>query len=157
MKLIITEGQYNELLVNKSVNENFKPAEFFDKIYGTNLAQKYNFSPLTEKIIWKSWLKCRDTEDCEDFYMSFHFLPKIFPYVDYSNIDSHILYNIMHGVLSGFNTHDIIRFSVNKIPYWKNTAQKKLEKQLPEDVLKNINWVLSPHTIKIIKKRFSIE
>lgn len=157
MKVIITEEQFRLLTENQSDDENFKPARFFDQIYGTNLAQKYDLSPLNEELIWKLWLKCRDKDECEDFYKTFKFLPKIFPYVDYSKVDMETLYSIMHGVLSEFNKEDIIFFSINKVPYFRNLAQKKLEEQLPEDVRKNINWVFSPHTIKIIKKRFSIE
>lgn len=149
----MTEDQLKT--IKTLINENFKPAEVFDKIYGTDLSHKYDLSPYGENEIWDRWLKYMDG-DKEPFNETLWILEKSFPWVNIKKYDNKIKNDIMLGMVSGFNPEDIYFFSIQKVPYYKNIEQKKLEKELPVEVVNNINWVLSPGSIQKIRNRFNL-
>jgi hypothetical protein len=157
MKIVITETQLEELSKTKPETFNKKPAELFDKKYGTKLSKRYSFVPYTEMELQKKWDKCILTENCDELGKCFEVIEKNFPYVKYGILGDETKYNILCGMLSRFNPQDILFFSISKVPYFLNKPQKELEEKLPDDVRNDIQWVLSPSSIDIIKNKFSIK
>ena len=161
MKIIITEEQFDDIFGKKKRIPNDKPALNFDKLYGTNLSQQYDFSPYTEDEIWDRWTSysnyAKFDGDPKPFLETLKILPKAFPYIDVNKYDVDTKRDIMLGMVSGFNPEDIYYFSILKVPYYKNIEQKLLEEKLPPEVTQKIQWVLSPSSIEVIKNRFSVE
>jgi hypothetical protein len=135
---------------------NNKPAENFDKLYGTKLSKSYDFSPYTEDEVWDFWVDCRDEKNCENFNKVMDMLPEKFPYIDVSKLDYKTKKDILVGMVSGFNPEDIYFFSVLGVGYSQNVEQKELEMEIPYEVTKNIHWVLSPGSIKVIRTKFTM-
>jgi len=156
----ILEGMGDDVFGKKKRIPNDKPALNFDRLYGTNLSQEYDFTPYTEDEIWDRWTSHsnygRFDGDPKPFYETLKILPKAFPYIDVKKYDKEVQRNIMLGMVSGFNPEDIYYFSVLKVMAYKNIEQKLLEEKLPSEVAHNIQWVLSPGSIQIIKDKFSI-
>ena len=156
MKVKITEEQFKQIILEGyNPKFNHKPSEEFDKIYGTKLSLKYDFSPYTEEEVWERWLLFRDEGIKEPFIETLKILRGAFPFVDINKLDLNTRKDIMLGMVSGFNQEDIIFFSIYKVPYVRNFEQKDLESKLPPEVVDNIQWVLSPNTIEIIKNKFN--
>lgn len=156
MKIIITESQY-DWLVKKQIEVNSKPSVIFDQLYDTNLSQQYDFgNGLTSDDVWGMWVKCRDDNDCDDILEISNRLQTIFPYINTSKLTDRQKVEIIIGMSSEFNASDIVSFAVNKIYADNNVEQKRLEKQLPKEVVRNIQWVLSQHSIDIIRSKFGI-
>lgn len=159
-KDILEDKDWESIFGKDRTWHNDKPALNFDKMYGTQLSQEYDFSPYTEDEIWARW--CRYSNygnfngDPKPFIETLKILPKAFPYIDVTKYDKEVQKNIMLGMVSGFNPEDIYYFSVLKVMAYKNIEQKKLEEKLPPEVARNIQWVLSPGSIQIIKDKFSI-
>lgn len=153
MRIIISEEQVNKL-------KNFKPSKFFDNLYKTNLSYEYDLRPYNEDEIWDKWMKYSNNGnfdgDIEPFLEVLKILPKSFPYIDVSKLNLDQKKDILLGMVSGFNPEDIYYFTVLKIKYHNNIEQHNLEQQLPKEVVKNINWVLSPSSIEIIKNKFNL-
>ena len=156
MNILITENQYNRL-VKEQREINSKPAVTFDLLYGTNLSQQYDFGDgLSSDDVWNMWVKCRDSDDCEDLIEVVNRLETIFPYIDASKLTDRQKVEIIMGMASEFNPFDIVSFAVHKIYGDNNLEQKRLIKQLPPDVVHNIQWVLSQHSMDIIRSKFDI-
>ena len=157
MNILITESQYNKL-IKKHVEINSKPAVIFDELYGTELAQQYDFGgDLTSDDVWNMWARCRENEnDCEDIVEMTKRLPVIFPYIDATKLTTREKVEVLMGMSSEYNAFDIVSFVVHKIYGSNNLEQKRLEKQLPPEVARNIQWVLSQHSMDIIRAKFGI-
>jgi hypothetical protein len=156
MNIILTESQYCKLLENQ-IEINSKPAVTFDSIYGTNLSQQYDFGDgLTSDDVWGMWVKCRDYDDCDDILELSNRLQTIFPYINTSKLTNKQKVEILMGMSSEFNAPDIVSFAVHKIYGDKNIEQKRLTKQLPPEVAYNLQWVLSQHSMDIIRSKFGI-
>lgn len=156
MNIIITEKQYKLLLENDQ-ELNSKPSRYFDEIYGTNLSQTYDFGDgLTSDDVWGMWVKCRDGEDCNDILNLSERLSMIFPYIDTNKLTTRQKIEILMGMASEFNPFDIVSFAVHKIYGDKNIEQKRLLKQLPPEVAHNLQWVLSQHSLDIVRSKFGI-
>lgn len=135
---------------------NHMASYIFDKLYGTNLSKQYDFGQYTEEEIWKYWLKCRDEKDCKQFIKSFEILPTSFPYVDFSKVDNDFKSKVLQGMVSRYNPFDIIYFINGGVTHEDNIEQKKLIDMLPLGNMKRFGWLLSPHSIEIIKNKFDI-
>ena len=153
---MITESQYNKL-IKEHIEINSKPARVFDELYGTELAQQYDFGDnLTSDDVWDMWVSCRENEDCDNILELTKRLPVIFPYINTSKLTTRQKVEILMGMASEFNAFDIVSFAVHKIYGDQNIEQKRLEKQLPREIARNIQWVLSQHSMNIIRAKFGI-
>ena len=153
---MITESQYNKL-IKEHIEINSKPARVFDELYGTELAQQYDFGgDLTSDDVWDMWVTCRENEDCNNILELTKRLPVIFPYINTSKLTTRQKVEILMGMASEFNAFDIVSFAVHKIYGDQNIEQKRLEKQLPREIARNIQWVLSQHSMNIIRAKFGI-
>ena len=156
MNILITESQYKKL-VKKQIETNSKPSVIFDRLYGTELSQRYNFvNNLTSDDVWGMWVKCREDEGCDDILDLTEDLQKMFPYIDISKLNNEEKVEVLMGMASEYNPFDIVSFVVYKIYGENNLEQKRLEKQLPREVARNIQWVLSQHSMDIIRAKFGI-
>jgi hypothetical protein len=156
MNILITENQYNRL-VKEQKEINSKPAVTFDLLYGTNLSQQYDFGDgLSSDDVWNMWVKCRDNNDCDDLIEVVNRLETIFPYIDTSKLTDRQKVEIIMGMASEFNPFDIVSFAVHKIYGDNNLEQKRLVKQLPTEITHNLQWVLSQHSMDIIRSKFDI-
>jgi len=156
MNILITESQYKKL-VKKHREVNEKPSVNFDNLYGTELSQQYDFGDnLTSDDVWDMWVKCREDEDCTDILNLSERLTTIFPYIDTNNLTTRQKIEILMGMASEYNPFDIVSFAVHKIYGDNNVEQKRLVKQLPNEVADNIRWVLSPESIQQIRNKFDI-
>ena len=136
---------------------NDKPSRRFDRIYGTNLSQKYDFGKdVSSDDIWDIWVKCRDNNECDAIAKLTRELPKLFPYYDTKKLSPRQKVEVILGMASEFNPSDIVYFAVHKVYFENNVEQQRLEKQLPPEVAANINWVLSPDTMEQIRNKFGI-
>ena len=156
MNILITESQYKKL-VKKQIETNSKPSVVFDSLYGTELSQQYDFgNNLTSDDVWNMWVRCREDEGCDDILGLTNDLQKIFPYIDISKLNNQEKVEVLMGMASEYNAFDIVSFVVHKIYGRNNLEQKRLEKQLPPEVARNIQWVLSQHSMNIIRAKFGI-
>lgn len=156
MRILITETQYKTLIENRK-EINSKPAVRFDKLYGTELSWKYDFGgDLSSDDVWDIWVSCREDANCQELEKLTKKLPTIFPYYDSKKLDDRQKEEVIMGMASEFNPADIVSFVVNKIYYQNNVEQKRLEKQLPQEVADNIRWVLSPESMEIIRNKFGV-
>jgi hypothetical protein len=156
MNILITESQYNKLIKkHREINE--KPSVNFDNLYGTELSQQYDFGDnLTSDDVWDMWVKCREDEDCTDILNLSERLTTIFPYIDTNNLTTRQKIEILMGMASEYNPFDIVSFAVHKIYGDNNVEQKRLVKQLPPEVAYNLQWVLSQHSLDIVRTKFGI-
>lgn len=156
MNILITEDQYKKLIENH-VETNSKPAVLFDSLYGTELSQQYDFGDnITSDDVWNMWARCRENEDCNDILELSERLQDIFPYIDTTKLNTREKIEVLMGMSSEYNAFDIVSFVVHKIYGSNNIEQKRLEKQLPPEVARNIQWVLSQHSMNIIRAKFGI-
>jgi hypothetical protein len=156
MNILITENQYNRL-VKEHTEFNSKPAVTFDMLYGTNLSKQYDFGDgLSSDDVWGMWVKCRDNNDCDDIIELSNRLQVIFPYINASKLTDRQKVEVIMGMASEFNPFDIVSFAVHKIYGDNNLEQKRLTTQLPPEVAYNVQWVLSQHSMDIIRTKFGI-
>lgn len=156
MNILITENQYTKLL-KEYVEENFKSATYFDSLYGTKLSHRYDFpNKLSSDDVWDIWVNCRDNQNCDDMKRLIIELPKLFPYYDVTKLSTNKRAEIVMGMASEYNPADIVAFTIHGLTYGDNIDQKRLEKQLPNEVADNIRWVLSPESIQHIRNKFDI-
>lgn len=156
MNILITESQYKKL-IKKHIETNSKPAAIFDSLYGTELSQQYDFGDsITSDDVWNMWVRCRENEDCNDILELSERLQDIFPYIDTTKLNTREKIEVLMGMSSEYNVFDIVSFVVHKIYGSNNIEQKRLEKQLPPEVARNIQWVLSQHSMNIIRAKFGI-
>lgn len=156
MNILVTESQYIKLIKERT-EENFKSATYFDNLYGTSLSHQYNFGDsLTSDDVWDIWVECRDNGKCGKMKKLMINLQKYFPYYDISRLNGEKRAEIIMGMASEYNPADIVSFTVHGLTYGDNIEQKRLEKQLPNEVADNIRWVLSPESIQQIRNKFDI-
>lgn len=156
MKIIITESQY-KTLIESHTEKNSKPAAHFDALYGTELSWTYDFGDgLTSDDVWHMWVKCRDHGKCDSIDKLVERLPIIFPYYNVNKLDERQKFEIILGMASEFNPADIVNFAVHKVYADRNIEQHRLVKQLPPEVAYNLQWVLSSHSMDIIRNKFGI-
>lgn len=135
---------------------NDMPAFNFDRLYGTNLSKEYDFGQYSENEIWEYWVKCRDGKGCGEFKQVFEILPTSFPYIDFSKVDNEFKSKVLQGMVARYNPFDIIHFAKGGAIHKTNVEQNELKKQLPHGVEKHLKWVLSQHSIDVIKNKFDI-
>lgn len=152
MKMMINEDQF-KLIFEHQPELNSKPAVEFDKKYGTQLAGHYNFSTYTDDEIWKYWIECRDSENCENFIKTFDILSKAFPYYDTNKLDLNDKKDVMLGMVSGFNPFDIVWFTIKGVKAFMNKEQHDIETKLNGMYF---GWVLSPESLQQVKEKFSL-
>ena len=168
--MIITE--YNKF-INQQIDKKYllkgvkkiknkKPSKNFDIKYGTSLSQNYNFPfELTAdevfNIIWYDLEYNRKYEEESEKYKILidSFTNEYFPYVDFNNINNLQKYYILNGMVSGFNYDDIIWFSIKEMFYFKNINVNKEIENFPNQIQKDIQWVISPKTLKKMKKQLN--
>lgn len=156
MIILVTESQYQKF-IKKHREVNVKPSVNFDNLYGTELSQQYDFGDnLTSDDVWDMWVECRDDEDCTKILDLSQKLDVIFPYIDTKKLKPRQKIEILMGMASEFNAFDIVSFAVHKIYGDKNIEQTRLEKQLPPEVAYNLQWVLSQHSMDIVRAKFGI-
>lgn len=142
---------------------NHKPAVIFDKKHGTSLSQTYNYpNNLSENEVWNiiiEYLSQRHTKNINDFDKLIDILNKLnkyFFYVDMKDLSIDDKFNILYGMVSGFNSDDIIWFSVDHNTGMRNKYVNKEISKLPHNIRQNIGWVLSPKTLKKLKEQLHI-
>jgi len=156
MNILITENQY-KVLIERHEEFNNKPAKDFDQMYGTALSHTYDFGDgLTSDDVWKLWTNCRDNDECDGLKPILNNLQNSFPYYDMGKLDIPQKVWVIQGMASEFSPSDIVYFSIHGATYKDNADQKRLESHLPDEVKRNIRWVLSPDSIEVIKNRFGI-
>jgi hypothetical protein len=149
MNILLTESQYQILLEN-TANENFKPARFFDEKYGTNLARTYDFgSGMSSDDIWIVARKCFMEDQCHEIIELAKGLDdSIFPYKGVQNLDDDTKVDIIMGMASELNFDDIVYFAIKGVKHFMNTDVNRVLDKLPDEVNADINWVVSPLTLK---------
>lgn len=156
MRIIITEDQLKNIVESQKPSLSSHPSEDFDKLYGTKLSKRYDFSPYTEKELQHKWDMAVHHDKRKEFESCFPVIKTAFPYVDYKKLNDQNKYDILCGMLSRFNPEDIVHFAVHRVYGFMNVEQHRLAKQLPPEVAYNMQWVMSPHTQNLIKAKFSI-
>lgn len=139
---------------------NHKPALEFDKKYGTTLSQEYTFPfDLTADEVWNiieydlTYYK-KHKEESEKYSILFENLTnEYFPYVDFDNISRRQKAQILDGMASCFNSDDIIWFSIDEMYHYKNIEVNKEIENFSQSIEKDIQWVMSPKTLKKMKKQ----
>lgn len=160
-KEYIKESLLNkETLLNGIIEvRNFKPSVLFDEKYGTSISQEYKFPfDLTADEVWNI------IDYDNKYYDKYHKLSKkfmklfnnftneYFPYVDFNTIDDNTKNAILCGMSSGFNKDDIIWFSIKNMFYGINHEVNNEVNKFPKEIQDDIQWVMSPNTLKKIKK-----
>jgi hypothetical protein len=162
-KIIITEHQLNNIILEQKnrERENFKPSEEFDKKYGTNLSQTYEFPlNLTEEEVWKDYINCKNNKKCNSFERivmnleSFHF-----PYPNVDRLDYKIKRDIVLGMVSRLNYDDIVWYSIEN-----NTGMSKKSRDIfgkiyetfGKEMDRNIEWIVSEKTFEKMKEQLSV-
>lgn len=156
MNIYITESQYKKI-IKKHIEINSKPSVIFDNLYGTDLSQKYNFGGNTKSDdVWNMWIRCREGENCDEILELSKKLPTIFPYIDTTKLTTRQKIEVLIGMSSEYNAFDIVSFVVHKVYGDNNLEQKRLKKQLPPEVAYHLQWVLSQHSMNIVRVKFDI-
>lgn len=152
MNILLTEHQYNTLLENE-VEENFKPARYFDKIHGTNIAQSYNFGDnLSSEDVWRISRDCFEKDDCSGIKeLADRLNTEMFPLKGVEKLPLEIKVDIIMGMASELNIYDIYHFSVRGIKHYNNLEVNNFLDTLPQDIYDTISWVMSPETLKMVK------
>lgn len=151
MKFIITESQFKKLFES---SPNFKPAREFDKVFGTELGQSYNFGKgKTSDDVWEIIDNCYENRDCDEFKDLIHNLDEnMFPYPNVDKFDIPTKIEIIQGMASEFNFEDIVDFAIRKITGLNNKPFNKFWNSLSSKEADLVQWVPSKETLKIIKK-----
>jgi len=140
------------------IDVNSKPALEFDQKYGTNVSKKYKYPfDLDEDEVSKILKYCNVKKvRCDEVNKLIENLTS--EYIDLPNVENlpkNQKIDVLYGMTSNFNEDDIKWFSIDGIKAYLNTEiNNKMEEELPEDVVENISWVLSPKTYQKIKNHF---
>lgn len=145
---------------------NFKPALEFDKKYGTNISktdwkfpENYNADYVYEKIISPMFRENVGIKKRKYFY---DYLEKLeegnyFPYNNFEKKN----FDILSGMVSGFNFDDI-KYFIEDWQYIWNTKKGQLQrKRIERELMKlgvdddDVQWIISPKTVQKIKKQLS--
>lgn len=138
----------------RKYEKNNKPAEYFDSIYGTSLAQKYKFpNDLHENAVWEiitlSHNKKGRSDELQDLINKLNY--GHFPYMCVEYLSDDVKFNILCGMASCINFDDIVWYSINGVYSYMNIeVNNELNKHI--DISKHIGWVVSPKTLEKIKK-----
>jgi len=148
---------YPEIIYERIRISNYKPAVEFDKFFGTNLSQKYKFPDnLTDDEVWKIYVDCKDNDNYDKFDNILNKLDySYFPYNGIELLSDDDKCSILLGMASGFNYDDIIWYTIDKMPHYKNKEVNDELKKIPH-IERKIEWVLSPKTLKKLKKQLNI-
>lgn len=149
MNILLTESQYQILLENVA-NENFKPARHFDEKYGTNLSRTYNFgNGMSSDDVWVIAKKCFMDNQCSEIgELAKNLDDTIFPYKGVQNLDIETKIDVIMGMASELNYDDIVYFAIREIKHFNNIDVNRTLEKLPEEINADINWVISPPTLK---------
>lgn len=156
MRIIITEDQLKNVVDSQKPSLSSHPAEDFDRLYGTKLSMRYDFTPYTEKELQHRWDMAVHHDKRKEFEECYPVIKTGFPYVEYKKLNDGNKYDILCGMLSRYNPDDIIHFSIHGVKGYMNVEQHRLKKILPPEVAYKMQWVMSPHTLNLIKTKFSI-
>lgn len=154
MNILLTEAQYNYLLETE-VEQNFKPARYFDRIHGTNTAQSYDFGDnLSSEDVWKIAKNCFGGDDCDEIKKLANRLNSdMIPIKNVEKLPLETKIDILMGMASELNVYDIYHFSVRGIKHFNNLEVNNFLDTLPQDIYDGINWVMSPETLKEVKPK----
>lgn len=142
--------------------ENKKAAVDFDKKFGTTLSQHYKYpNNMSENDVWYNIKKYSANKKygLESFDRLMDILNQLddyFPYIDLSNLSNKEKFDILYGMVSGYNSDDIIWYSVDHMIGTKNIEVNNEIEKLPYHIKINIGWVLSPKTLKKLKKQLHL-
>lgn len=152
MRYILTELQYQKLL--ESEYYNFKPSREFDKIYGTNLSQTWDFgNDLTSDDVWDIIQICIEEDECDEFNNLIDRLDEsMFPYPGVENLSLKTKYGILQGMASEFNYDDIVHFVIDDKTGITDKDFDEFYKKLSKKEKNHVQWISSPKTTKIMKK-----
>ena len=168
-------------ILNEYINESQKredlwlinhdrPSLNFDKKFGTKLSQKYKFpfdldGDVVEGII-KKCFRLRGGREIskEPKIPACGTMNEILDRLDEKYIDIPGLgkmqredkVNVLFGMSSQFNMHDIIWYSINHHYAYNNPIRNEFE-SLPTNIYNSIFWVISPYTLGLIKSHFNID
>lgn len=157
----IKESLLNRKNILKGIKEviNFKPAKIFDEKYGTNLSHDYKFPfDLTADEVWNiisysnKYYNKYKKETNKLISILNNLSEEHFPYTDLSKLNTNQKIDLLFGMSSCFNPDDIIWFVVNGIKYSDNTKINYELNKLPEEVVDDIQWVVSPNTLIKLKE-----
>jgi hypothetical protein len=138
---------------------NSKPSLSFDKEFGTQISQKYNYPfGLSENKIWRILDSCNggSEKNCIIVKKIIDNLEGYFPYPDYNNLPFEKKVNILQGMVSNFNYDDIISFSVKEKTGENNELEGEVN-ELQNKLNHTIQWVPSKQTIDKIKKHMNLQ
>jgi hypothetical protein len=145
------------LLLKDKYNE--KPSLSFDREFGTEISQKYNYPfGLSENKIWRVINNCNDgsEKNCILVKKIVDNLGDYFPYPDYNNLPFEKKVDILQGMVSNFNYYDIVSFSIEEKTGENNELEDEVYK-LQNKLNYNIQWVPSKQTIDKIKKHMNLQ
>ena len=138
---------------------NFKPSLSFDKKFGTEISQKYDYPfGLSENKIWRIIDSCYEGSEkyCVLVKKIVDNLGDYFPYPDYNNLPFEKKVDILQGMVSNFNYDDIISFSVEE-KKGENNELKDEVNELQNKLNYTIQWVPSKQTLRKIKKHMNLQ
>ena len=150
-------------MAKKNHYYNDKPAVKFDQQFGTHLSQDYSFPGnrdadeiwdiIKDCISKKSW-RTDGVSDCDTLKLVLDNLGKEhFPLNGIEGLDDNTKLDILMGMSSGFNIHDIYWFSIKRIMAFMNKdINDQCLKLFPYEVNRAIQWVISPPTFEKMKK-----
>ena len=152
-----------ELMGLDESTSNYKPSVEFDREFGTNTSQKWEYPfGLSEEQTHKILINCLhndDENDCREVVKIVNALSEFFPYENYNQLNINSKIDILHGMVSNFNYDDIVWFSVYGKSYKVSIKDKTYKKELG-DIEKKLKyplqWVPSPDTINKIKEQLSL-
>jgi len=138
---------------------NAKPSLSFDREFGTEISQKYNYPfGLSENKIWRVIDNCSDgsEKNCILVKKIVDKLGDYFPYPDYSNLPFRKKVDILQGMVSNFNYDDIVSFSIEGKTGENNELEDEVDK-LQNKLNYIFRWVPSKQTIDKIKKSMNLQ
>ena len=138
---------------------NAKPSLSFDREFGTEISQKYNYPfGLSENKIWRVIDNCNDgsEKNCILVKKIVDKLGDYFPYPDYNNLPFEKKVDILQGMVSNFNYDDIVSFSIEGKTGENNELEDEVDK-LQNKLNYIFGWVPSKQTIDKIKKSMNLQ
>ena len=155
MQVIVNESQYKRIYEGKHFN--FKPSREFDRKYGTNLGQTYNFGKnLNSDDVWDLFQDCYDfDESCDKLRnLVLNLDESMFPYPGVKKLDISTKIDILQGMASELNFNDIVHFAIKKKTGMTDKSFDKFYRNLTRNQTEDLQWIASPKTLKTIKKIF---
>lgn len=152
MSVKFTKSQLRMLVENEFFN--YKPAREFDKVYGTNLGQSWDFgNDLTSDDVWDLIQKCHLSDDCQEIFSLVDDLDEnIFPYLGVNKLSLSKKMQILSGMASELNFDDIVHFVIKNQNGLTDKNFDKFYKKLTNKQKNDVQWISSPKTLQVIKK-----